>query len=636
MKSPATEALAGPSDAAPVAWRLNLGAEVLPEGVRFRVWAPRRSRVEAVIESESGEGASHLLVPEGYGYFSGLVPELAPGTWYRYRLDGGDKYPDPCSRFQPRGPHGPSEVVDTAFDWRCRSWQGLTMRGQVIYELHVGAFTPEGTYAAAAAQLPELRRLGVTAVQLMPLAEFPGRFNWGYDGVDLYAPEHEYGRPEDLRGFIDEAHVHGIGVILDVVYNHFGPDGNYLAQYSEDYVDSSRRTEWGDPVNFDGPGSREVREFVVRNACYWIAEYRFDGLRLDATHAIFDGSPAHILAEIARRSRQAAGSRPILIIAENEAQDARCTLPVELGGFGFDAAWNDDYHHSVRVALTGRREAYFTDYLGSAEELAACLKRGFLYQGQYYLWQKQRRGAPITTQPAQALVVCLQNHDQIGNSVTGERIDALSSAARLRAATALLLLGPQTPMLFMGQEFGAGAPFQYFAHHEAELAGHVREGRRSFLKQFPSFATPEAQARMADPADDETFRRCKLDFSQRESHAGVYALHQDLLRLRRENPLIACQDRHRLEAATVGSQVLLVRWPGRRGDDLLLCLNLGGEREFRPAPEPLLAPPAGARWRLAWSSEDPRYGGAGVVSPVDEEGRWRFGGESAVLLEAVR
>jgi len=586
--------------------------------------------VEVVIE-ESDE-AAFPLAPEEKGYFSGVVPGIGAGTKYRYRLEDGRLYPDPCSRFQPEGPHGPSMVVDpNAYAWGDTSWLGARLSGQVIYELHVGAFTPEGTFDAAAREIEELRRIGITMIELMPVAEFPGRWNWGYDGVDLYAPAHLYGDPEGLKRFVDMAHRQGMAVILDVVYNHVGPDGNYLKAFSDDYFTDRYRNEWGEAINFDGPNASEVREFFIRNACYWIAEFHLDGLRLDATQQIFDASPRHVLADLSRRAREAARPREIVLIGENECQHVILLAPVEKGGYGLDALWNDDFHHSARVALTGRREAYYTDYRGEAQEFISAVKRGFLYQGQHYVWQNKGRGSQVTAEPAAAFVHYIQNHDQVANHLRGERLSALAGPARIRAITALLLLAPETPLLFMGQEFGASSPFLFFADHNDRLAPLVHKGRREFLAQFPSYATPEAQREIPDPRAEETFLKTKLDFSERKKHAGIYRLHYDLLKLRREDPILSLQLREGIDGAVLGPHAFALRFFGKEGDDRLLVVNLGSDLEVRPVPEPLLAPLKEGAWKLIWSSDDPKYGGPGAVHPYDAGG-WRLPGGSAVFL----
>ena len=619
-----------------LARRLPVGAEVLPEGgVHFRVWAPRRRRVEVILEG-AGQGAAFRLEPEDGGYFSAFVERASDGTLYRYRLDGDDYlYPDPASRHQPEGPHGPSRVVDpTRFRWTDDGWQGASLKGQVVYELHVGAFTPEGTLAAAKAELKELARLGVTCVELMPVAEFPGRFGWGYDGVCLYAPTRLYGEPEDLRAFVNEAHLRGVAVILDVVYNHLGPDGNYLGQFAGHYFTDRYQTEWGEALNFDGEHARPVREFFLSNARYWVEEFHFDGLRLDATQSVKDGSEDHFLAALTREVRAAAGGRETIVVGENEPQETHLVVAPERGGYGMDGLWNDDFHHTATVALTGRGEAYYSDYKGTPQEFVSSAKYGFLYQGQRYKWQRARRGTPTFGLAPQTFVNFIQNHDQIANSARGLRAHFLTSPARLRAVTALTLLLPGTPMLFMGQEFASSAPFHYFADHEEDLAEKVRRGRAEFLAQFRSIATRETRTHLPDPAARETFERCKLDFSERESHRETYELHRDLLKLRREDAVFSAQEPRGVDGAVLGTSAFVLRYFGREGEDRLLVVNLGCDLHLNPAPEPLLAPPAGKIWRAIWSSEAYAYGGAGTPRLETQE-NWRLPGETAVALAPV-
>lgn len=610
--------------------RLPVGAELTARGVHVRVWAPARRQVEVVPKDGS---QSQLLTPEENGYFSGYLAGAPAGLLYRFRLDGaGRLYPDPASRFQPEGPHGPSEVIDpSAFAWTDAGWGGVSLPGQVIYEMHVGTFTREGTWDAAAAELTELADLGVTVLELMPVADFPGRFGWGYDGVNLFAPTRLYGRPDDFRRFVNRAHAAGLGVILDVVYNHVGPDGNYLKAFAPHYFTDRYANEWGEALNFDGPQSDPVREFFSANATYWVDEFHLDGLRLDATQQVFDASPEHILALVTKRVRQAARGRRTLIVAENEPQHVRLIRPPEQGGYGIDALWNDDFHHSASVALTGHNPAYYIDYQGGPQEFISAAKWGYLYQGQRYSWQKQRRGTPAFGMPPAAFVTFTQNHDQVANSGRGARATATGHPGRQRALTALLLLGPGTPMLFQGQEFAASSPFLYFADHQPELARLVRHGRAKFLAQFPNLATTAMQALLADPADPATFARSKLDLSERQRHPEAYALHRDLLRLRRQERLFREQRPGCMDGAVLGARALVLRFFGDAGDDRLLVVNLGRDLHLNPAPEPLLAPPEGRRWDTLWSSEDPRYGGLGT-SPLDTEENWRIPGEAAVVL----
>jgi maltooligosyltrehalose trehalohydrolase len=611
--------------------RYAMGAEVQAGAVHFRVWAPRRHSVDVMFED--GRAAAPLAA-EAEGYFAGAVEGAGAGTRYRFRLDGGDAFPDPASRFQPEGPHGASEVVDPTFDWTDGAWSGVPREGQVLYEMHVGTFTREGTFAAARRELPRLVDLGVTVVELMPVADFPGRFGWGYDGVNLFAPTRLYGRPEEFRRFVDAAHAAGMGVILDVVYNHFGPDGNFLPQYSDTWHSRAHEGEWGEPLNFDGAGSAGVREFVAGNAAYWIEEFHLDGLRLDATQALHDDSDEHVMALVSRRARAAAGRRRILLVAENESQHTRLVRPHERGGYGLDALWNDDFHHSARVALTGKREAYYRDYRGRPQEFVSAVKHGFLYQGQHYRWQKQRRGTPALGLPAEAFVAYLENHDQVANSVHGRRLHQLANPGRLRAVTALLLLGPATPMLFQGQEFASPAPFLYFADHAAELSAKVRAGRGEFMSQFQGAASTAVQDQLADPADPAVFERCRLAHSDRERYPEAWALHRDLLHLRKRDDVVSGRRRTAIDGAVLAEDAFVIRMLGTDGDDRLLLVNLGPEQVLDVVPEPLLAPPAERSWQVLWSSDDPRYGGGGAWEPETATG-WRLPGEAAVLLHPV-
>jgi maltooligosyltrehalose trehalohydrolase len=606
--------------------RLPVGAEIRPAGgVHFRVWAPDRKHVEVVHDT-----GSQPLAAKQDGYFEGTVPDARAGTLYRLRLDRGGAYPDPASRYQPEGPHGPSQVVDPrAYRWGDAQWRGVRLEGQVIYEMHIGTFTPEGTWEAAARELPQLAATGITVLEIMPVAEFAGRFGWGYDGVDLFAPTRLYGEPDDFRRFVDLAHAAGLAVILDVVYNHLGPDGCYLPQFSKAYFSDRYKNEWGEPINFDGESCAPVREFFVANAGYWVDEFHIDGLRLDATQQMFDASPVNVLAEITQSVRDAARGRDTLVIAENEPQHVQLVRPPAQGGYGMDALWNDDFHHAARVAVTGRNEAYYSDYLGTAQELLSAVKWGFLFQGQRYAWQDKPRGTSTRGIAPATFVNCIENHDQVANSAFGLRMHRLTSPGRYRAITALTLLAPATPMLFQGQEFAASSPFLYFADHQGELAAAVRKGRAEFVSQFPSVATPEIQRLLVDPGDRDTFERSKLDPGERERHTEAYALHCDLLRLRREDPVFRSQ--RGVDGAVLGPEAFVVRFLAEDGEDRLLFVNLGRDLNLERAAEPLLAPPDAKHWELLWSSEDPRYGGAGTPPP-ETAGGWRIPGHAAVAL----
>ncbi len=612
-----------------------MGAEVSESGVHFRVWAPRSKSAEVVLfASESAaDGAAYPLEAEGDGYFSGTATEAETGSLYRFRLDSG-LFPDPASRFQPAGPHGPSQVVDSAdFAWTDALWKGVGTEGQVLYEMHIGTFTAEGTWRAATEHLPYLAELGITILEVMPVADFPGRFGWGYDGVNLFAPTRLYGTPDDFRLFVNRAHELGLGVILDVVYNHFGPDGCCLREFSPDYFSTKWKNEWGDPINFDGKNSGPVREYFLANAGYWIEEFHLDGLRLDATQQIFDDSPKNILGELAARVREAGRGRSTYLVGENEPQDVQLIRPAAEGGYAMDSLWNDDFHHSAVVALTGRNEAYYSDYHGAPQEFVSMVKRGFLYQGQRYKWQKKRRGtASLHLHPAH-FVTFLQNHDQVANSLRGRRIHELAAPGAYRALSALFLLGPNTPMLFQGQEFAASSPFFYFADHHPELARAVSAGRQEFLRQFPSVSSlaSELAKIVAAPERAETFEQCKLDHGERESHGAILRLHADLLRLRRTDPVFRQPRRGGVDGAVLGLEAFVLRFFGEEGDDRLLLVNLGKDLPVDPAPEPLLAPPEGCDWELLWLSEDPVYGGNGAA-PLESEENWRIPGGAAAVL----
>ncbi|WP_010584598.1 malto-oligosyltrehalose trehalohydrolase [Schlesneria paludicola] len=613
--------------------RYPIGAEPQSNGVHFRVWAPNCQQCAVVIE-----GVDHDLTPEPNGYFAGLVHPAEAGTIYQFRLDQKQLVPDPASRFQPEGPHGPSQVIDGGrYRWSDAGWKGRTLHGLVLYEMHIGTFTAEGTWAAAAAELAELASLGINCVEIMPIADFAGTFGWGYDGVNLFAPTRLYGVPDDARRFVDTAHAHGISVILDVVYNHLGPDGNYLALFASDYFTDRYATDWGAALNFDGPNADAVRDFFRLNAAYWIDEFHLDGLRLDATQNIYDSAPihGHIITQIAQAARAAAPERTILLIAENEPQDPALCRDVSAGGYGLDAVWNDDFHHSAMVSITGHREAYYQDYLGQPQEFITAAKYGYLYQGQWYGWQEQRRGQPGLDLPAPAFINFIQNHDQIANSCRGKRVHQQCSPARFRAMTALALLLPGTPMLFQGQEFAASSPFFYFADHHAELAAMIEEGRIKFLSQFPSLADREIMAQIASPHDATTFRRCKLDFSERVSHCAEYQLTKDLLKLRQTPPGFQPLNARHVDGAVLGDRAFAIRYFFENGQDRLLVVNLGLDLKLTTVPEPLLAPPIQRQWSVMLSTDDSSYGGNGVRPPEEASGGWFLTGESAVVLEGL-
>jgi maltooligosyltrehalose trehalohydrolase len=616
--------------------RYPIGSELVGENqTHFRVWAPKARKVDVVLE-DAAEGKPKFfpLTAEPDGYFSGAA-NAGTGTCYRFRVNEAEHYyPDPASRFQPDGPHGSSCIVDPKkFRWTDANWPGLKLEGQIFYEMHIGTFTKEGTWRAAAEQLPELARIGITVIEMMPVAEFPGRFGWGYDGVDLFAPSHLYGTPDDLRAFIAAAHSLGLGVILDVVYNHFGPDGNYLAVFSDDYLVHGKGHEWGDVINFDGPNSGPVREFFITNGRYWIEEFRFDGFRFDATHAIRDHSEEYIIGAVGRAAREAAGSRSIILVAENDLQESKVTRPPNEGGDGLDGMWNDDFHHSAIVALTGQNVGYFSDYSGKPQEFISAAKYGFLYQGQALSWRKVLRGTRTFGVRAEAFVCFIENHDQIANTGPGERPRFQSSPGRHRAMTALLLLGPWTPLLFQGQEFGASSPFLFFADvGDAAVRDAIRKGRAELLAPFLSLPEEETLKRLLAPDNPEAFSQCKLDVLDREANWQIYDLHIDLLRLRREDSRFRLQSFGGIDGAVLGPASFLLRYFSNKKDDRLLLVNFGEQQILKPAAEPLLAPPSGFRWEILWTSDSPRYGGADSMALATEE-QWLVPAESTVALQ---
>lgn len=620
--------------------RYPIGAEVIGEGqTHFRVWAPKAKRLDVVLESSTENDAArtfHSLQQEDGGYFSGSVAADS-GAFYRFRVDGAETFhPDPASRFQPGGPHRSSCVVDPSrFNWTDLKWKGVKMPGQIIYEMHVGTFTPEGTWRAAAKELAELARIGITVIEMMPVADFPGEFGWGYDGVDLFAPCRLYGTPDDLRAFVNDAHSLGVAVILDVVYNHLGPEGNYLRVFSEDYFTDRHENDWGDSLNFDGPNSGPVREFFITNGRYWIDEFHFDGFRFDATQSIIDSSSEYIVGAIGRAARATARDRSLILIAENEPEETKLVRPRSEGGDDLDGLWNDDLHHSAIVALTGSHEAYYSDYRGNPQEFISAAKYGYLFQGQPYFWQEAPRGMPTYGVGPEAFVGFIENHDQVSNSAFGERLRFLAPPGRYRAMTALLLLGPWTPMLFQGQEFGASSPFVYFTDMSGDLREAIREGRFKFLAQFPSLAGEEIQRKLPDPSDPEIFARCKIDFSEREINRPCYDLHCDLMKLRREDARFREQKVRGVDGAVLGPRSFVLRYFGDGGDDRILVVNLGEQLPLDPAPEPLLAPPFGFQWETLWTSDSPRYGGPGPVEVTSQE-HWLLPAEAAVALHPVR
>jgi maltooligosyltrehalose trehalohydrolase len=558
---------------------MPFGAEIRDDGsARFRLWAPKASSV--ALQLKNLESALPMSKCDE-GWFE-LATEAHVGAQYSFKIDGQQLVPDPASRFQPSGVHGPSEVIDpSAYNWRDANWKGRQWDEAVIYELHVGTFSGEGTFAGVEAKLDYLVDLGVTAVELMPLSSFPGERNWGYDGVLPFAPASCYGRPEDLKRLIDAAHAKNLMMFLDVVYNHFGPEGNYLGLYAPDLFTQRHHTPWGQAINFDGPNSRMVRDFFIHNALYWLEEYHFDGLRLDAVHAIHDDSRSHILTELAEVARTKFGAaRHIHLVLENDNNAAHylCRDPAARSSC-YNAQWNDDIHHALHVVVTGEKDGYYSDHAQNPLwHLGRCLAEGFSFQDEKSAFRDgAKRGEPSRDLPPTCFVSFLQNHDQIGNRALGERITQLADAEKVKLAMAILLLAPSPPLLFMGEEFGAASPFLFFSDFGPELDAMVTEGRRAEFAKFEQFNSPQGQAQIADPNADETFLHSKLDWDsvERELHANWLNFYQNVLQCRREKVLPRIKDiaPGRAKFELLGSLGLEVQWPFAKSGYLQLIAN---------------------------------------------------------------
>ncbi len=586
---------------------VSLGATISPKGVQFGIWAPAAERIDVVIEN--GEAVSrHPMDRDEHGIHTALVPDAGPGTLYQFSVNGAPGMPDPRSRFQPLGVHGPSEVIDLeSFAWSATDWLGLSNQNLSFYELHIGTYTPDGTFEALTGQLEEIARLGVRVIELMPVADFPGRWNWGYDGVALFAPSRAYGRPEDLQRLVDTAHQVGLGVLLDVVYNHLGPDGNYLTYYSADYLTDRHQTPWGDAVNFDAQNARFVRDFVIENAIQWVRDYRFDGLRVDAVDAIKDDSNPHILAELQERVR-ASVDREIMLVAEDARNRVGTITPVAGGGDGFDAFWADDFHHEMRVLLSNAWELYYADYTGSVEAVASALNDGIIYQGQESGFLGRPRGTRITDESANAFVFELQNHDQIGNRPFGERLHHEIDRERFHVASTVLLLAPETPLIFMGQEFAASTPFLFFTDHHDELGPLVTEGRQNEFSGFRAFAEGGAKRSIPDPQDEATFHASKLRLAERAWHKDTYHLYQRLFALRHDDPVFQTQDRSLSRAFPIDALVLGLHRQ-RETQHRLLIANFGHEIKVPLSRFQLGFDTAPEDWRLMLATSAAEFGG---------------------------
>ncbi len=562
---------------------MPFGACVLSDGkVRFRLWAPAARTVELCLENQASDEIvlSMSRLSDGWFQLETPVGLAGPGTLYRYRIDGGQRVSDPASRSNPLDVHGPSQVVDAgAFDWQDDDWHGRSWYEAVIYELHLGAFTGEGTFVAAMQRLDYLVELGVTAIELMPVADFPGNRNWGYDGVLLFAPDHSYGTSHELKALVQAAHARGLMVLLDVVYNHFGPDGNYLHSYAPQFFNERHHTPWGAAINFDGKDSRIVRDFYIHNALYWLEEYHFDGLRVDAVHAILDNSRPNILAELAAAVQAGPGrTRQVHLVLENDGNEARY---LQQGGFA--AQWNDDIHHALHFLLTCECDGYYADYADRpTRHLARCLTEGFAFQGEPSPFRDGRlRGEPSGDLTPGAFINFIQTHDQIGNRAYGERIAMLAQQRPLQVALAVLLLAPSPPMLFMGEEFAAATPFQFFCDFQGELADAVTEGRRREFAGFRKFADPAARAGIPDPNNLATFERCKLNWDclDEPQHKAWLEYYRSLLTLRRTRvvPRLSGMDGG-AEFELIGVTGLVVRWHLGDSAQLMLLANLGDDQ----------------------------------------------------------
>ncbi len=607
---------------------MGFGAEPQDNGrVRFRLWAPGARQVELCMI----DGTAHTflaMTAEPEGWYSLVTAAAAVGSGYSYRIDGDLLVPDPASRRQLEDVHGPSQVIDPrAWQWRDNDWRGRPWHEAVIYELHVGTFSPEGNFAGVKQRLDYLRDLGVTAIELMPVADFPGGRNWGYDGVLPFAPDGRYGSPEELKDLVQTAHQKGLMVLLDVVYNHFGPEGNYLHVYAPQFFSDRHHTPWGAAINFDGPGSRTVREFFIHNALYWLEEYRFDGLRLDAVHAILDDSTPDILSELAAAVRAGPGRhRQIHLVLENDHNAASYLSRDDRGRpQHYDAQWNDDIHHAFHILLTGERDGYYADYAARpAWYLGRCLTEGFGYQGEPSPYRDDmRRGEPSGALPPGAFVNFLQTHDQVGNRAFGERIAALADPGLLRAATTILLLAPSPPLLFMGEEFAAAEPFLFFCDFGADLAAAVTAGRRREFARFARFSDPSSRERIPDPNAPDSFQRSKLDWSQLRlpQHGQWLALYRDLLDIRRREIVPRLDMGRRAPAGfrLLGDSGLMAHWELAGGAELGLVANLGDQAislPERPAGRLLF----GSVEAMADMLTERRIPGAGVAWLLREGG----------------
>lgn len=584
---------------------ISLGAVYRGGGLcEFRVWAPHARKVE--VHLVSPEDRTAPLEALERGYHGGEVEGVHPGALYLYRLDGGKERPDPASRYQPQGVHKPSQVTDPVFPWEDQGWPGIPLKEYLLYEIHVGTFTPEGTFEAVIPHLQELKELGITALEIMPVAQFPGNRNWGYDGVYPFAVQNSYGGPEGLKKLVNACHRQGLAVILDVVYNHLGPEGNYLRDFGPYFTDQYR-TPWGEAVNLDGPHSDEVRRFFMENALSWITDFHFDGLRLDALHAVFDLSAQPFLRKLAEgvHGRGERLRRKVFLFAESDRNDVRLIQEPEAGGYGIDAHWNDDFHHSLHTVLTGEADGYYEDF-GALEQLQKALTEGFVYSGQYSSFRKRRHGSSSAPVPGRKLVVFSQNHDQVGNRPFGERLSRLVSFEALKVAASAVLLSPFIPLLFMGEEYGETAPFLYFvSHSDPDLVEAVRQGRKK------EFSSPSWPAHPPDPQEEETFLRSTLNHRLRGQapHDRLLEFYRECIRLRRSLRPLAVLSKKQMEGIGLEREKVLFlrRWEGR--EEALLIFH------FNDSHSTVSLPPLSGVWRKELDSKDERWGGEGSQVP---------------------
>lgn len=556
--------------------KTKFGTTILPQGVRFRLWAPMSGAVSLKIYDLDLIVAMSSLAG---GWYEVEVPQARPGMRYRFVLENGEEVPDPASRFQPEDVDGPSEIVDPrSYLWQDDGWRGRPWEETIIYELHVGTFTPEGTFRAAIEKLDDLVELGVTALEIMPIADFPGRWNWGYDGAHLFSPDSTYGRPEDLKALVDAAHARNLSVFLDVVYNHFGPKGNYLQVYAP-LMNAEHQTPWGPAVNFDAEGSEGIRDIIFANARYWLNEYRFDGLRFDAVHEIYDYGPRHVLQDLAEQIRASTDGRYIHLIAENSDNHAGWLKRRQDGEpWLYNAQWSDDIHHSLHNALTGEDFWYYADFHNRIDLVGRSLAEGLAWQGEYLEHEQRQKGEPSTFLPATAFVAYAQNHDQAGNRPFGERLTALVPPERVRLWAAIYLLSPQIPLVFAGEEWGAKQPFMFFSDVGDDLADAIRNGRQEEMKSFPR---REHQGEVPDPMAEATFRACKLNWSERDNpeHAQFLSLYRHLIALRKKEiiPRLAGMEGESGSYEMLGERSVKVSWKLGDGSILTLLANLSSE-----------------------------------------------------------